>query len=85
MVAMVLVPSLTQYFRDNGTLDQNTADNEFDGCEEDLDIQIEDPEYDEKDDQKPVFESFSLSFLFITLTLLEFILSIFFRLPSPSP
>ena len=47
----------TSYNEENEiTLDHNTMDNEIEECEEDLD-------YEAKDEETPVFESFSLSYM----------------------
>ncbi|CAF1202220.1 unnamed protein product [Adineta ricciae] len=47
----------TSYNEENEiTLDHNTMDNEIEECEEDLD-------YEAKDEENPVFESFSLSYM----------------------
>lgn len=48
---------------DETTLDYETADNEYDEYQEDSDAQIEDAEYEEGNDQKSVFETFSVSYM----------------------
>jgi hypothetical protein len=47
---------------DETTLDHNTSDNETDECEEDFDESSNDSDYEEKDEETPVFESFSLPY-----------------------
>ncbi|CAF4673574.1 unnamed protein product, partial [Didymodactylos carnosus] len=48
---------------DETTLDHNMSDDEIDGCEEGLDESSHDLDYEEKDEENPVFESFSLSYM----------------------
>ncbi|CAF2380056.1 unnamed protein product [Rotaria sp. Silwood2] len=45
------------------TLDHNTSGNETDECKDEPDNASDDPDYDEKDEEKPVFEPFSLSYM----------------------
>ena len=45
------------------TLDYNTSDDETYQSEEDFDTSSNDPDYEEKDNETPVFESFSLSYM----------------------
>ena len=44
------------------TLDDNTSDNEIDECE-DVDELPDDPDYEQKEEEKQVFESFSLLYM----------------------
>ena len=44
------------------TVDDNTSDNEIDECE-DVDELSDDPDYEQEEEEKQVFESFSLSYM----------------------
>jgi hypothetical protein len=48
---------------DETTLDYNTSDDETDECDEEPDEPSDDPTYEEKDEEKPVLDSFSLSYM----------------------
>ena len=48
---------------DETTLDYNTSDDETYQSEEDFDTSYNDPDYEEKDNETSVFESFSLSYM----------------------
>ncbi|CAF3274932.1 unnamed protein product [Rotaria sp. Silwood2] len=54
--------STTYNEEDETTLDNNTSDNEIDDCKDDSDERSDDPDYKE-DDEKPVFESFTMSYM----------------------
>ena len=58
------ISTSTSYEQDDeATLSYNTADNEYDKCEEESNAQTKDAEYEENNDQKSVFEFFSLSYM----------------------
>jgi len=48
---------------DETTLDHNASDDETDESEEDFDKPSNDPDYEGKEEERPVFESFSLSYM----------------------
>lgn len=48
---------------DETTLDHNTSDNEMDEIEENSAEEAHDPDYQEEDEDEPVFQSFSLSYM----------------------
>ena len=58
-----ILTSTSYNHEDKTTLDYKTSDDETVQSEEGFDASSNDPDYEEKDDETPVFESFSLSYM----------------------